>query len=118
MAPLPLTVSQAAEMLGIGRSMVYELMSTGELESWKLAKKCRRIPYESALDYVRRLRQEGVDGSGPPAGSASSTRTRHPPIREAAHARRAPVRPELPCPQGRRGIPAPKAGRPDAGHVG
>jgi excisionase family DNA binding protein len=60
--PLLLTIDQAADMLAIRRSMVYDLMSRGELESCKLGKKCRRIPYEAAVDYVRRLR----DGDGRP----------------------------------------------------
>ena len=65
MPPLLLTIGQTAEMLGIGRTMVYDLMSSGELESCKLAKKCRRIPYESAVDYVRRMRENGGNGSSP-----------------------------------------------------
>ena len=65
MTPLLLTVGQTAEMLGIGRTMVYDLMNSGELESCKLAKKCRRIPYDSAVDFVRRMRDTGENGSGP-----------------------------------------------------
>ncbi|MGI5223766.1 helix-turn-helix domain-containing protein [Actinoallomurus sp. CA-142502] len=54
---LALTVEQAAEMLGIGRDRVYNLLRTGQLESIKIGK-LRRIP-RSALDsYIARLLAE------------------------------------------------------------
>lgn len=55
---LALTVEQTAEMLGIGRDRVYNLLRTGQLESIKIGK-LRRIP-RSALDsYIARLLAEG-----------------------------------------------------------
>jgi excisionase family DNA binding protein len=55
---LAFTVEQAAEILGIGRDRVYNLLRTGQLESIKIGK-LRRIP-RSALDsYVARLLAEG-----------------------------------------------------------
>lgn len=52
---LLLTVTQVADRLGCGRTFVYELIGTGELEAVKLGR-LRRIP-ASALDaLVQRLR--------------------------------------------------------------
>lgn len=46
---------QAAVVLGIGRSKVFELMARGDLASVQIGR-ARRIPRESLEDYVRRLR--------------------------------------------------------------
>ncbi|WP_019874563.1 excisionase family DNA-binding protein [Sporichthya polymorpha] len=57
-APTPrivLTVEQAAESLGIGRTLMYELISTGTVES-VLIGRLRRIPAGALADYVERLR--------------------------------------------------------------
>lgn len=45
-----LSPEEAAQVLGISRAMVYELLAAGRLPSIKLGR-CRRIPMES----VRRL---------------------------------------------------------------
>lgn len=47
--------TEAATMLGLGRSKIYELLASGELESVKIGK-ARRVPAEALEDYVRRLR--------------------------------------------------------------
>lgn len=57
-ATLLLTPEQAAESLGVGRSTVYDLMSTGQLESVKLGR-CRRVPVDAVAAYVERLRGTG-----------------------------------------------------------
>ena len=54
MLPLLLTVNQAAELLGVGRTTVYELMDSGELFSVHRGAS-RRIPLWAAYDYVDRL---------------------------------------------------------------
>jgi excisionase family DNA binding protein len=56
---LLLTPEEVAEMLGIGRTKVYELMRLGLIESVKIHG-CRRIPTEAVHDYVERLRREAV----------------------------------------------------------
>ena len=52
---LLLKPEEAAEILSIGRSKVYELMGTGELASVRIGA-CRRIPAEALSDFVAGLR--------------------------------------------------------------
>jgi excisionase family DNA binding protein len=47
-------VEEAAEMLGIGRSTVYDLMRTGEIESVWIGRS-RRIPVDALRDYIAQL---------------------------------------------------------------
>lgn len=54
-----LTVSEAAAALGMGRSFVYQLVTTGELPSVKLGKN-RRVPVVELEKYVQRLLQQGA----------------------------------------------------------
>ena len=49
-----LTVVEAAQLLGVGRSKVYELMYKGELRSVKIGGS-RRIRYSDLGEYVRYL---------------------------------------------------------------
>jgi excisionase family DNA binding protein len=53
--PLLVTPKEAAHVLGIGRTKVYALMRSGELESVKLHG-ARRIPADGLSEYVTRLR--------------------------------------------------------------
>ena len=57
MTKLLLTPAEAAEQLGLGRSTVYELLASGDLESICVGR-ARRIPYDALLAYVGRLRGE------------------------------------------------------------
>jgi excisionase family DNA binding protein len=50
---------EVAEYLNIGRSMVYELMRAGKLESVRIGT-CRRIPRAAADEYVRSLRATSI----------------------------------------------------------
>jgi excisionase family DNA binding protein len=52
---LLLKVEQAAERLGLGRTIVWGLVATGELESLKIGRS-RRVPVEALNAYVERLR--------------------------------------------------------------
>lgn len=56
---LLLTIPQAAERLGVGRSTVYELTAAGELEVVHIGR-CARIPVAALDDFVRRLRCRAV----------------------------------------------------------
>lgn len=49
-----LTVEEAAEQLGIGRSMAFRLIRNGELESVQIGR-LRRVPISAIKDYAARL---------------------------------------------------------------
>lgn len=55
MTKLLLTAAEAAELLGIGRSTVYELIASGEIESVQIGR-ARRIPEPALAAYIARLR--------------------------------------------------------------
>lgn len=55
MERLLLTAKEAADALGIGRSKVYELIMSGELESVRIGGS-RRVPVEALRDFVNELR--------------------------------------------------------------
>ena len=52
---LLLTVSEAAQQLGIGRSLLYELLADGQVESIHVGR-LRRIPIDALADYIDRQR--------------------------------------------------------------
>ena len=54
---LLLTVEEAADRLGIGRSLMYQLIGCGQVASIRVGR-LRRIPQESLTDYVRAMRDE------------------------------------------------------------
>ncbi|MBW3638825.1 MAG: helix-turn-helix domain-containing protein [Actinobacteria bacterium] len=58
MDKLLLTPMEAAAVLGVGRSKVYELMRAGALGSVRIDS-CRRIPVEDLSALVSRLRAAG-----------------------------------------------------------
>jgi excisionase family DNA binding protein len=51
---LALSMSEAAEALGIGRSMIYQLASSGELPSIHIGKR-RLIPVHALDEWIRSL---------------------------------------------------------------
>lgn len=55
---LLLTIEEAAERLSIGRSKVYELIASGDIEAVKIGK-ARRIPAEALVLFVNDLRAYG-----------------------------------------------------------
>lgn len=54
---LMLTIQEAADMLAISRSTVYQLISTGALAPVSIGR-LRRIPADELVDFVGRLRRE------------------------------------------------------------
>lgn len=54
---LLMTAEETAEALGLGRTVIYDLMRSGELESLKIGRS-RRIPTAAIEDYVARLREQ------------------------------------------------------------
>ena len=63
---LLLSVDEAAERLGIGRSLMYELISSGQVASIRLGRLCRITP-EALSSYVRALHDDGRNRPGPAA---------------------------------------------------
>jgi excisionase family DNA binding protein len=53
--PVLLTVCEAADMLSVGRTTAYQLISTGELEVVRIGRSAR-VPVAAIHDYVDRLR--------------------------------------------------------------
>jgi excisionase family DNA binding protein len=51
--------SEAAELLAVGRSRLFELMASGELRSVKIGRS-RRVPVAALTEYVERLVEAGV----------------------------------------------------------
>jgi excisionase family DNA binding protein len=57
---LLLTVQEAADRLGIGRSLLYELLADGQVESIHVGR-FRRIPADALGTYIDRQRCAGAD---------------------------------------------------------
>lgn len=53
---LLLTIEEVAKRLRLGRTLVYRLISSGELESVKVGR-LRRVPAECLPEYVATLRR-------------------------------------------------------------
>jgi excisionase family DNA binding protein len=66
---LLLTVEEAAKRLRLSRTLVYRLISSGQLESVKVGR-LRRVPAECLPEYVAALRGRGniEHGDGSNAG--------------------------------------------------
>lgn len=57
-----LAPERAAEQLGVGRTTIYALIASGDLESVKIGRS-RRIPVDALVAYVERLRTQGASGA-------------------------------------------------------
>lgn len=55
--PLAYRPETAAAQLGVGRTTIYELLKTGELESIKVGRS-RVIPADALVQYLERKRAE------------------------------------------------------------
>ena len=60
---------EASEVLGCGRTKIYELIARGELESVRIDS-LRLIPAESLVAYVERLRAEADHDEPATSGAA------------------------------------------------
>jgi excisionase family DNA binding protein len=58
--PLLVTIEEAATLLGVGRTTVYELLAEAELVSVQIHR-CRRIALAELEAYVSRLRGAGAE---------------------------------------------------------
>jgi excisionase family DNA binding protein len=71
-APEPrllLRIEEAAERLGVGRSLMYRLVMSGAIESVPIGR-LRRIPSECLCEYVDRLRAQSAHLEDHPNGAA------------------------------------------------
>lgn len=55
MEKLLLTPTEAATALGIGRSKLYELLQTGQINSVRIGA-CRRVPADALMAFLQALR--------------------------------------------------------------
>jgi excisionase family DNA binding protein len=49
------SVEEAADLLGIGRTFMFHLLATGEIDSLKIGRR-RKIPRDALDGYIERLR--------------------------------------------------------------
>jgi excisionase family DNA binding protein len=63
---LLLTVQEAARRLGIGRSLMYELIASGAVRSVRVGR-LRRIPSDALGSYIASLWNDGDDDRNPDA---------------------------------------------------
>ncbi|GEL18622.1 helix-turn-helix domain-containing protein [Pseudonocardia asaccharolytica] len=52
-----LTAEEAAEALHVGRCTVYDLIRTGQLQSFKIGK-LRRVPVDAVREFARRMLED------------------------------------------------------------
>jgi excisionase family DNA binding protein len=55
-----LSVRECGELLGIGRSKTYELISAGDLQVVRIGRRTL-VPRAAALEFIERLRAEPVE---------------------------------------------------------
>ena len=56
------SVEEAAGLLGVGRTFMFYLVATGEIESLKIGK-LRKIPRDAIDSYIQRLRCAQANGT-------------------------------------------------------
>jgi excisionase family DNA binding protein len=54
--PLVLTVEEAAHRLGVGRTVMYALVSSGAVESVRIGR-LRRVPVDALTSFLEELRK-------------------------------------------------------------
>lgn len=57
------SVEEAADLLGIGRTFMFHLLATGEIDSFKIGKR-RKVPRDALDGYIERLRSEQAAAMG------------------------------------------------------
>lgn len=60
--PLVLTVEEAAERLGVGRTVMYALVSSGAVESVRIGR-LRRVPADALVTFLAGLRSGQSGGA-------------------------------------------------------
>jgi excisionase family DNA binding protein len=59
------SVEEAAQLLGIGRTFMFELVATGQVDSLKIGKR-RKVPRQALHEYIARLKDEQAAASTDP----------------------------------------------------
>jgi excisionase family DNA binding protein len=67
------SVEEAADLLGIGRTFMFQLVATGEIDSFKIGNR-RKIPRDAIDGYIGRLRAEQAAAAGEPRGEDREVR--------------------------------------------
>ena len=62
-----LTVEEAAQRLGVGRTLMYALVKSGDIESISIGR-LRRIPCDALEEFVARMRRLGQANAAGPDG--------------------------------------------------
>jgi excisionase family DNA binding protein len=71
------SVEEAAGMIGIGRTFMFHLLATGEIDSLKIGRR-RKVPRDAIDDYIERLRaQQGATAKEPEDLLHPGQRDRH-----------------------------------------
>jgi excisionase family DNA binding protein len=65
--PLAVSVRDAADAIGVGRSTCYALISSGRLRSINVSKRATRVPVEALREFVNR-QTDAADGVAAPPG--------------------------------------------------
>ena len=58
-----LTVAEAAQAMGIGRSLLYRLVMSGEIRSVVVGGRSRRIPVEAIDEFIARELADQADAT-------------------------------------------------------
>jgi len=61
--PLVFTVEEAADRLGVGRTLMYSLVSSGAVESVRIGR-LRRVPADALVTFLNELRHGIGAGAG------------------------------------------------------
>ena len=61
-SPLVLTVEEAADRLGVGRTVMYALVSSGAVESVRIGR-LRRVPADALVAFLNALRDRQRGGA-------------------------------------------------------
>jgi excisionase family DNA binding protein len=61
--PLVFTVEEAADRLGVGRTVMYALVSSGAVESVRIGR-LRRVPADALVTFLDELRRDIGAGAG------------------------------------------------------
>lgn len=78
LAPLLLTIPDAARVLAIGRTTMYELVADGAIEVVHIGR-CARVPTDAIRDFLMQLRHTACEP--PPTTRRSATSSEARPLR-------------------------------------